>query len=84
MQTRYFYLTDFKRRENGFQVNPHLNPLYIYFLRWMNKLKLIIIIIIIIIIINKIFLYYNIPSKIDIYNLKVEKRAIKTYLQFNI
>ena len=22
MQTRYFYLTDFKRRENGFQVNP--------------------------------------------------------------
>ena len=27
---------------------------------------------------------YNIPSKIDIYKLKVEKRAIKTYLQFNI
>ena len=25
MQTRYFHLTDFKRRENGFQVNPHLN-----------------------------------------------------------
>ena len=24
MQTRYFHLTDFKRRENGFQVNPHL------------------------------------------------------------
>ena len=24
MQIRYFHLTDFKRRENGFQVNPHL------------------------------------------------------------
>ena len=24
MQTRYFHLTDFKRRENGFQGNPHL------------------------------------------------------------
>ena len=24
MRTRYFHLTDFKRRENGFQVNPHL------------------------------------------------------------
>ena len=24
MQTRYFHLTDFKRRENGFQVYPHL------------------------------------------------------------
>ena len=23
-QTRYFHLTDFKRRENGFQVYPHL------------------------------------------------------------
>ena len=24
MQTRYLHLTDFKRRENGFQVYPHL------------------------------------------------------------
>ena len=24
MQTRYFHLTDFKRRENGFQVYPNL------------------------------------------------------------
>ena len=34
-----------------------------------------IMIIIIIIINNKNFLYYNIPSKIDIYKLKVEKKS---------
>ena len=31
MQTRYFHLTDFKRRENGFQVNPHLKSGLFFF-----------------------------------------------------